>query len=259
MAENADGGHRHRTAGRRAGLRLPRAARSSAALEAVRTPAARRGAAPRRRPPFPSRHRGGDRLVSAAARLDGGCGAVALPDLGSRLDDQRRRGSTVERGDAPLVVSFPHTGTDLAGIEARLVSPWLARRTPTGGSTGSMTSPPSSARPSCARASRAPSSTSTAIRPAPRSIPARRRPTCARPTTFDGEPLYRAGERPDAAEIDRAPARAISTPIMRRSRPRSHGCAQLHPTRRPLRLPLDPLGHPAAVRRRAAGLQYRHQ
>ena len=35
----------------------------------------------------------------------------------------------VQRGDAPLIVSFPHTGTDIpAEIEARLVSPWLGRR-----------------------------------------------------------------------------------------------------------------------------------
>ena len=36
---------------------------------------------------------------------------------------------TVHRGDAPLIVSFPHTGTDIpADIEARLASPWLARK-----------------------------------------------------------------------------------------------------------------------------------
>lgn len=35
---------------------------------------------------------------------------------------------TVTRGKAPLVVSIPHAGTDLAGLEDRLVSPWLGRR-----------------------------------------------------------------------------------------------------------------------------------
>jgi formiminoglutamase len=35
----------------------------------------------------------------------------------------------VHHGDAPLVVSFPHTGTEIpAEIEANLVSPWLARK-----------------------------------------------------------------------------------------------------------------------------------
>ena len=34
---------------------------------------------------------------------------------------------TVRRGDAPLLVSIPHTGTELAGLDERFVSPWLAR------------------------------------------------------------------------------------------------------------------------------------
>jgi len=32
------------------------------------------------------------------------------------------------RGDAPLVLSIPHTGVDLRGLEPRLVSAWLARK-----------------------------------------------------------------------------------------------------------------------------------
>jgi formiminoglutamase len=36
---------------------------------------------------------------------------------------------TVERGDAPLIVSIPHSGTDIpAEIESELVSGWLARK-----------------------------------------------------------------------------------------------------------------------------------
>lgn len=35
---------------------------------------------------------------------------------------------SIRRGDAPLLVSLPHTGIELAGLEPRLVSPWLARR-----------------------------------------------------------------------------------------------------------------------------------
>ena len=34
----------------------------------------------------------------------------------------------VQRGQAPLVVAFPHGGTELGGVEDRFVSPWLARR-----------------------------------------------------------------------------------------------------------------------------------
>ena len=36
---------------------------------------------------------------------------------------------TVQRGSAPLVVTMPHTGTDLIPeIEASVESPWLARK-----------------------------------------------------------------------------------------------------------------------------------
>ena len=35
---------------------------------------------------------------------------------------------TLHRGDAPLVIAFPHGGTELGGVEDRFVSPWLARR-----------------------------------------------------------------------------------------------------------------------------------
>ena len=34
----------------------------------------------------------------------------------------------VHRGDAPMVIAFPHGGNDLAGLDAQFVSPWLARR-----------------------------------------------------------------------------------------------------------------------------------
>ena len=35
----------------------------------------------------------------------------------------------IHRGDAPLIVSLPHTGTDIpAQIEPCLRSPWLARK-----------------------------------------------------------------------------------------------------------------------------------
>ncbi|UZW57450.1 N-formylglutamate deformylase [Sphingobium sp. JS3065] len=34
----------------------------------------------------------------------------------------------VARGDAPLIVAFPHTGTDLADVGDQFRSPWLARR-----------------------------------------------------------------------------------------------------------------------------------
>src|SRR3546814_17911793 len=33
----------------------------------------------------------------------------------------------VHRGDAPLVIAFPHGGTDLAGLDGQFVSPWHAQ------------------------------------------------------------------------------------------------------------------------------------
>jgi formiminoglutamase len=35
---------------------------------------------------------------------------------------------SLERGDAPLLVSIPHTGLDLLALEPRLISSWLARK-----------------------------------------------------------------------------------------------------------------------------------
>lgn len=34
----------------------------------------------------------------------------------------------IHRGEAPLIVAFPHGGIGLGGVEDRFVSPWLARR-----------------------------------------------------------------------------------------------------------------------------------
>lgn len=35
---------------------------------------------------------------------------------------------TIRRGTAPLLLSLPHTGTELCGLEPRIASPWLARK-----------------------------------------------------------------------------------------------------------------------------------
>lgn len=34
----------------------------------------------------------------------------------------------IRRGSAPLLLSMPHAGTDLRGLESRLISPWRARK-----------------------------------------------------------------------------------------------------------------------------------
>ena len=108
----------------------------------------------------------------------------------------------VSRGEAPLVVSFPHTGTDIPrDIEARLASPWLARKDADwwvdrlyafAAELG-----PTLVRTTMSRtvidvnrdptgASLYPGQTTTELCPT---------------TTFDGERLYKAGQEPGAAEI----------------------------------------------------------
>lgn len=110
----------------------------------------------------------------------------------------------ITRGEAPLIVSLPHTGTEIPPeIEATLVSPWLARkdadwwvdrlydfatdlgatviRTAISRTVIDVNRDPSGA-------SLYPGQTTTELCPT---------------TTFDGEPLYRDGQAPDDAEIDR--------------------------------------------------------
>jgi formiminoglutamase len=107
----------------------------------------------------------------------------------------------VERGEAPLIVSVPHAGTELGEFEPRFVSPWLARkdadwripdlydfaralgatlvRTKLSRSLIDVNRDPSGA-------SLYPGQATTELCPT---------------TTFDGEPLYRPGGAPDAADI----------------------------------------------------------
>lgn len=114
----------------------------------------------------------------------------------------------IHRGDAPLIVSFPHTGTQLpAEIEARVVSSWRARKdadywvdrlyafvtglgATTLRTTISRTVIDVNRDPS--GASLYPGMTTTELCPL---------------TTFDGEALYRAGEAPGSEEIEERHAR----------------------------------------------------
>ena len=109
----------------------------------------------------------------------------------------------IHRGDAPLIVSFPHTGTELPrGLERVFVSPWLARRDADwwidrlygfARDLGATTVRTRISRSviDCNRdpsgASLYPGQATTGLCPA---------------ETFDGEPLY-PGAGPDQAEIDR--------------------------------------------------------
>jgi N-formylglutamate deformylase len=110
----------------------------------------------------------------------------------------------IRQGDAPLVVSFPHTGTDLPGdIDQRLVSPWLARKDADwwidrlydfAADLGATTVRTRISR-SVIDVNRDPSGASL--------YPGQATTELCPTTTFDGEPLYRHGQAPDEAEIAR--------------------------------------------------------
>ncbi|WP_337188185.1 N-formylglutamate deformylase [Phenylobacterium sp.] len=109
----------------------------------------------------------------------------------------------VRRGEAPLIVSFPHTGVEIPPeLEPRLVSPWLARKdadwwidrlydfaTDLGATT---------VRTRISRTvidvNRDPTGASL--------YPGQATTELCPTTTFDGEPLYRPGAEPGPAEIE---------------------------------------------------------
>ncbi len=108
----------------------------------------------------------------------------------------------VERGDAPLVLSIPHAGTRLpAAIESRLASPWLARKDTDwyvdrlysfGGALGATVIRTLMSR-TVIDVNRDPEGHSL--------YPGQATTELCPTTTFDGEPLYRAGDEPDSREI----------------------------------------------------------
>jgi N-formylglutamate deformylase len=108
----------------------------------------------------------------------------------------------VKRGDKPLVVSIPHAGAELAGFEPAFVDPWLARKDADWrldalydfvGSLGATLVRTRLSR-SIIDVNRDPSGASL--------YPGQATTELVPTTTFDGEPLYRAGQAPEAAEID---------------------------------------------------------
>ena len=110
----------------------------------------------------------------------------------------------VQRGDAPLVVGLPHSGTDIPpDLEARFVSPWLARKDADwwvdrlygfAADLGATTVRTAISR-SVIDVNRDPSGASL--------YPGQATTELCPTTTFDGEPLYRPGQAPDAAGIAR--------------------------------------------------------
>ena len=115
---------------------------------------------------------------------------------------------SIDRGDAPLVLAFPHTGTDIpADIEARLVSTDLARKDADWwidqlyafAADMGATMVRTSVSRSVIDVNRDPSGVSL--------YPGQATTGLCPVTTFDGEPLYRDGEEPDETEIEARKAR----------------------------------------------------
>jgi formiminoglutamase len=108
---------------------------------------------------------------------------------------------TVVRGAAPLIVSLPHTGTDLGALEPRLVSPlralkdtdWRIERLYDFAADLGATVIRTALSRTIIDVNRDPSGASL--------YPGQATTELCPTTTFDGEPLYRDSEEPDAAEI----------------------------------------------------------
>src|SRR5262249_33970061 len=124
------GGGGDRTPGRRSGVRFPCSADLQPPAGASASAGPECGAdAPRRSPP-PPRNRGRDPTGPIGGRSRGGrLGAVADARGGRPMIGSHPEWLECLRGTAPLVVSLPHTGTEIpAAVAARLVSPWLSRK-----------------------------------------------------------------------------------------------------------------------------------
>lgn len=111
---------------------------------------------------------------------------------------------TVRRGDAPLVIGLPHTGTEIPDdILAGMASPWLARkdadwwvdRLYAFASDMDATVVRTAISRSVIDVNRDPSGASL--------YPGMATTDLCPTETFDGEPLYPSGRTPDAAEIAR--------------------------------------------------------
>ncbi|WP_375395261.1 N-formylglutamate deformylase [uncultured Sphingomonas sp.] len=109
----------------------------------------------------------------------------------------------IRRGRAPLIVAFPHTGTDMpADVEMRFVSGWLARKDADWW-IDDLYRFARELDATCIRTRISRSVIDVNRDPWGRSLyPGQATTELCPTTTFDGEPLY-TGDGPDNAEIDR--------------------------------------------------------
>ena len=166
---------------------------------------------------------------------------------------------TVKRGEAPLLVSFPHTGLDIPDDCATdLVSLPLARHDADwhidklyafAGELGATMVHTALSR-TVIDVNRDPSGASL--------YPGQATTGLVPTETFDGRPLYRDGKVPTAQEIERR-KKTYFAALPRRACRIDCPAARAASARGALRLPLHPLRDPAPVSRRAAGVQHRHQ
>jgi formiminoglutamase len=108
----------------------------------------------------------------------------------------------IRRDTMPLIVSFPHTGTDIpAEIEHRLVSPWLARKD-ADWYVHHLYDMAESLHATTIRTKMSRTVIDVNRDPSGASLYPGQATTDLCPlTTFDGEPLYKPGHEPGAAEI----------------------------------------------------------
>jgi N-formylglutamate deformylase len=110
----------------------------------------------------------------------------------------------IERGDAPLIVSMPHTGIDLLPeMERAVVSAWLARKD-TDWHVERLYDFAPSLGATVVRTAMSRTVIDVNRDPSGKSLYPGQATTELCPTnTFDGDPLYRAGHAPNSAEVSR--------------------------------------------------------
>ena len=219
MAENADGVDRHRAAGRGAGLRLP----SRRWRRARRWKRCARCCAPKCRisttTAFPSRHRGGDRPGAQRRGRRGGRRGRAAVDRRERRDEPTRLAHRHAAATAPLIVSMPahrhrprrasSRGWSRPG-SARKDADWWIDQLYDFAADLDATIVRTAISRTVIDVNRDPSGASL--------YPGQATTDFARPTTFDGEPLYRDGAGAGRGRDRRAARDAASSPITPRLR-----------------------------------------